>query len=290
MSTPHSIPMATADQRLYDVLALLERGVTALLTGDGFAAYLRAMARFPTYSVRNVALIHAQRPDATHVAGYRTWQTLGRQVRRGERGIRILVPHRRPVAAEERQEEPEAEQRAVVSGFGVASVFDIAQTEGEPLPTPLAPRPLAGDSALAGWLWEQLAAFLVGDGVSLARYALDRGNGVYWPAYRRIVVNADLPGDHAVKTLAHECAHHVAVTRGLARRDGRRGDAEVIAEGAAFVVLAHVGLDTGGYSFPYVAGWAGERATLAHNLEAIHATAATIIAAIEAQAAEAVAA
>ncbi len=289
MSAPHAIP-TTADQRLRDVLALLERGVTALLTGDGFAAYLRAMARFPAYSARNVALIHAQRPDATHVAGYRAWQTLGRQVRRGERGIRILVPYHRAVAAEERQGEHEGEQQAEVGGFGVASVFDTAQTDGAPLPAPPAPRPLVGDSALASWLWERLAAFLVAEGVSLARYALDRGNGVYWPVYRRIVVNAALPGDQAAKTLAHECAHHVAVTRGLDRLDGSRGDTEVIAEGAAFVVLAHVGLDTGDYSFPYVAGWVHERTALARNLEAIRATAATIIDAVDAHAVDAVAA
>lgn len=290
MSAPHTTPMTTADQRLRGVLALLERGVADLLTGDGFTAYLRAMARFPTYSARNVALIHAQRPDATRVAGYRAWQTLGRQVRRGERGICILVPHCITVADDARQEEPEAERRTMVGGFGVASVFDIAQTDGAPLPTPPAPRPLGSDSALAGWLWARLAAFLSAEGVSLARYVLDRGNGVYWPAYRRIVVSADLPGDHAAKTLAHECAHHVALTRAFDRIDGQRTDAEVLAEGAAFVVLAHVGLDTGAYSFPYVAGWAHERTVLVRNLDAIRATAATIIDAVEAHAVDAVAA
>src|SRR4051812_38271582 len=89
------------DDRLRSVLDLLERGVTDLLDSDGFAAYLRTMARFPAYSARNVALIHLQRPDATHVAGYRAWQGLGRQVRRSEKGIRILVPYRPTVTEDE---------------------------------------------------------------------------------------------------------------------------------------------------------------------------------------------
>src|SRR4051794_3767880 len=88
---------SAGDEPLRGVLDLLERGVADLLNSEGFAAYLRTMARFPAYSARNVALIHLQRPDAMNVAGYRAWQGLGRQVRRGEKGIRILVPHRRTV-------------------------------------------------------------------------------------------------------------------------------------------------------------------------------------------------
>src|SRR5215218_5239024 len=140
------------DERLAAVLATLERGVEAMLTSDGFAAYLRAMARFPGYSARNVALIHAQRPDATRVLGYRAWQALGRQVRRGERGIRLLAPYRRTIGDTKGEGDEAGDERAtVITGFGVATVFDIAQTDGEPLPAPTAPRLLAGDSPAAAW-------------------------------------------------------------------------------------------------------------------------------------------
>lgn len=265
-------------ERLSAALALLEDGVEALLDGPGFAAYLRTMARFHQYSARNVALIHAQRPDATRVAGYRAWQALGRQVRKGEQGIRILAPHRRSVAY---GDAPEDEPVEVVTGFGVATVFDISQTDGDPLPAPPAPAALAGSSDTGARLAGRLAAVLVAEGVRVSRADTGRANGCYVPRLRRIVLHRDLDGDQAVKTLAHETAHHVAVTRAVASHGLSRADAETIAEGAAYVVLHHAGLDAGGYTFAYVARWAEDRAVLARNLEAIRLTAHTVIAALD---------
>ncbi len=267
------------DERLAATLALLDEGIAATLTSDGFAAYLRTLARFPTYSARNVALIHRQRPDATRVAGYRAWQSLGRQVRRGERGLRILVPYRH-AAPTDREDATDAKRATTIAGFGVATVFDLAQTDGEPLPVPTAPRPLAGDSAPARRLWVRLAAFLAGEGVTLTRRAFGEGNGVYFPLTRLIIVRADLSDEQAAKTLAHECAHHVALIHALGAHGASRADAETIAEGAAFATLARYGIDTGDYSFPYVAAWAADRAVVTRNLVAIRETAATLIAAI----------
>jgi len=224
-----------AQERMVAALVLLDAGIGAIVDGASFRAYLATLARFPTYSARNVALIHAQRPDATRVAGYRAWQALGRQVRKGERGIRILAPYRRADAP--------------------------------------APHLLAGASDAGTWLWDRLAAFLVAEGLALIREETGRANGYYAPARRRVAVHARLSGDQATKTLAHECAHHVAG----ARAGVNSADAETIAEGAAFVVLAHYGIDASGYTFPYVARWAADRATLTRNLEAIRATAYTLI-------------
>jgi hypothetical protein len=271
-----------SDERLAAVLATLERGIEAMLTSDGFAAYLRAIARFPTYSARNVALINAQNPNASRVLGYRAWQTLGRQVRRGERGIRILAPYRRTLTPDD-GEEATAERTTAITGFGVATVFDIAQTDGEPLPAPTAPQLLAGDSPVASWLWDRLAAFLADEAVPLDRRPLAQGYGVYFPVIRRVAVLVGLDGDQATKTLAHECAHHVALTRAIGRHEASRADAETIAEGAAFAVLARYGLDSGDYSFPYVAAWAADRAVLARNLATIRETAVILIAAVEGQ-------
>jgi antirestriction protein ArdC len=269
------------DERLAATLALLDEGIAATLTSDGFAAYLRTLARFSTYSARNVALIHRQRPDATRVAGYRAWQTLGRQVRRGEHGLRILVPYRHAATPPDGEDATDAERTTTISGFGVVTVFDLAQTDGEPLPAPTAPQPLVGDSALARWLWVHLAAFLAGEGVTLARRSLSEGNGVYFPLTRLVVVRSCLSDEQAAKTLAHECAHHVALTRAIGAHGASRADAETIAEGAAFATLARCGIDTGDYSFPYVAAWAADRAVVTRNLAAIRETAATLIAAIE---------
>jgi len=261
-----------AQERMAAALALLDAGIGAIVDGASFRAYLATLARFPTYSARNVALIHVQRPDATRVAGYRAWQALGRQVRQGERGIRILAPYRR-VLAEDDEATAAGDGGALVTGFGVATVFDLAQTEGTPLAEAPAPHLLAGASDAAAWLWDRLATFLAAEGIALAREETGRVNGYYAPALRRVAVHARLTGDQAAKTLAHECAHHVAG----ARAGARGADAETIAEGAAFVVLHHFGLDAGGYTFPYVARWATDRATLTRNLETIRATAYTLI-------------
>jgi antirestriction protein ArdC len=265
--------------RLAAALALLEQGVTTLLTDDAFAAYLRTLARFHQYSARNVLLIHCQRPDATRVAGYRAWQALGRQVRRGEHGIRILAPHRRLLPLAE-TDPADTERLEIITGFGVVTVFDIAQTDGAPLPTPPVPQLLAGDTPVAIWLWNRLAIFLAAEGVNLTRAALPQGLGCYLPLRRQVVVAASLTDVQAAKTLAHECAHHVALTVRLDHLAGPRADAETIAEGAAFVLLAHYGLDTSAYTFPYVAGWAADRAVLARNLAAIRTTAARLIDAV----------
>ncbi len=261
-----------AQERLAAALALLDAGIGAIVDGASFRAYLATLARFPAYSARNVALIHVQRPDATRVAGYRAWQALGRQVRQGERGIRIIAPYRR-VLAEDDEATAAGDGGALLTGFGVATVFDLAQTEGAPLDEAPAPHLLAGASDAGTWLWERLAAFLAAEGLALIREETGRANGYYAPARRRVAVHARLDGDQATKTLAHECAHHVAG----ARAGVNTMDAETIAEGAAFVVLHHFGLDAGGYTFPYVARWAADRATLTRNLEAIRATAYTLI-------------
>ena len=124
-----------AQERMQQALALLEDGIAGILDSDSFAGYLRAMSRFHHYSAHNVALILAQRPDATRVAGYRAWQQLGRQVRKGEKGLVILVPLVSRVKGDGDTEADEQDER-VVTRFGVGYVFDVAQADGEPLPEP----------------------------------------------------------------------------------------------------------------------------------------------------------
>ena len=262
-----------AQERMQQALGLLEAGIAAILDSESFAGYLRAMARFHRYSAHNVALILAQNPDATHVAGYRAWQQLGRQVRKGEKGLVILVPLVSRVKGDGDAEADEPDER-VVTRFGVGYVFDIAQTDGEPLPEPPAVEAIAGATDRGAALWEALAGWLTAQGVALEVRDCGRPNGSYAPATRTIVVHERLVGtDQATKTLAHEAAHFVAEHRCSLPRE----DAETVAEGAAYVVLHHFGLDTSGYSFPYVARWAEDKAVLRRNLEAIREVAAAIV-------------
>jgi len=261
------------DGKMQAVLATLERGIAAILDSDAFARYLTALARFHMYSPKNVALIHAQNRDATRVAGYRAWQTLGRQVRKGERGIRIVVPYRARIA----QEEESGQDVQIVTGWGVGHVWDVAQTEGEPLAMPPIHGALTGDATVAEIVREELTQWLHGQGVTLVRKETGRANGYYLPRAREIAIHQDLTGLRALKTLVHEAAHFAADHCGGVRWE----DAETVAEGAAYTVLSHFGLDTSGYSFGYVAHWARDMAVVRRNLAAIHAVAHRLIVAIE---------
>jgi len=272
-------PMAATPDRdtmgspqIRDVLATLERGIAATLTSDGFAHYLRAMSRFPTYSPNNVALIHAQRPDAIRVAGYRAWQVLGRQVRKGERGIRIIAPCRTRVETEE-----QGLRTTIITGFTVRTVFDFAQTEGDPLPVPPIHGALVGDATMTDVVRTELVAWLKSQGATVTRTDTGRANGYYLPRTREIAVHRDLVGLREVKTLVHEAAHFVADHCGNVKWE----DAETVAESAAYVTLAHFGLDTSGYSFGYVAHWAREMTVFRRNVAAIQQTAQQLIVAIE---------
>ena len=109
--------------RLDEALRQLEAGIDAILESDGYQRYLAAMGRFHRYSYGNILLILAQQPGATRVAGYRRWQALGRQVRRGERGITIITPR-----FSQEKDPDSGEKREVLAGFGTGTVFDIAQT------------------------------------------------------------------------------------------------------------------------------------------------------------------
>jgi len=126
------------EDRLQTALQSLEQGIDSIRTSESFAAYLTTMARFHSYSSSNVALILLQRPDATRVAGYKKWQELGRQVKKGEKGIAILVPHtrrfrREPDESEERGEDEPQRGSTTVSSFGVGSVFDgLSRDLGRP--------------------------------------------------------------------------------------------------------------------------------------------------------------
>jgi antirestriction protein ArdC len=261
------------EERLKDALQTLEHGIDSILSSEEFASYLQTLARFHSYSFGNVLLIRAQRPDATRVAGYRKWLELGRQVKKGEQGIKILVPykHKGPIA-----EEAEGHS-VVVRGFGVGTVFDVSQTEGDPLPDPPAVERIDGASDRGMRLLVDLLDYLELQNVPVARENTKPANGYFDPRRRHVALDVDLDGDQATKTLTHEACHVMAGhTLGMNSQD-----VETVAESTAFVVLSHYGIDSSGYIFPYVAGWAQDRATLKRNLGAVQGTAHRIIVELE---------
>lgn len=153
----------------------------------------------------------------------------------------------------------------------------MAQTEGEPLPEPPAAQEIREATDAGAALYGALETYVTDQGLTVVREELRRGKGYYEPQRKRIGVDSRLAGDHATKTLAHETAHFVADHHGWMPS----ADVETVAESAAYVVLQHYGIDSSGYTFGYVAGWAADQTVLKRNLAAIQQTAHAIISGIE---------
>ncbi|MBN9392194.1 MAG: hypothetical protein J0I20_29420 [Chloroflexi bacterium] len=243
--------------RIEGLVQQLEQGVASIQSSDDFKRWLKVASRFHTYSLNNQLLILFQFPTATRVAGYRTWQSLGRQVVKGAKGISILAP--RPY---ERVVEDKANgTQEIVKGisFRTVSVFDISQTEGEALPN-ITPGQLQGGEGEE--LYKRLDGLAEAEGLKVTHYDLqgegaeeDTGyNGYYLPGSKIIYVKRAAQVQ-MVKTLAHELGHHFDAGREASSRDER----ETVAEAVAFIVASYYGIDTTAYTFPYVAGWAAKR-------------------------------
>src|SRR5918911_2476956 len=156
----HAQWQAQRDERMSTLMQQLEAGVEAIQTSEDFKRYLRTAAAFHTYSPNNVLLILAQKPEATRVAGYKTWQTLGRQVKKGERAIYIFAPHPYRVTTEDETGEEQTHEGLT---FRTVPVFDISQTEGDPILTLEAPT-LTGDAGQE--TYAALVAFAACEGLT----------------------------------------------------------------------------------------------------------------------------
>ncbi|CAN5141244.1 hypothetical protein BH11ACT1_BH11ACT1_07700 [soil metagenome] len=257
--------------------------VEELTSSSAWLRMLQVAARFPDYSPSNVLLIAVQRPDATRVAGLRTWNSLGRRVRKGEHGIAILAPcvyRKRDVegptparaapeaaqlvgnGADARAGLDDATTRRELRGFRVVHVFDVTQTDGEPLPE-VAPELLVGPAP--DHLWERLAGLAEADGYRIERGPCGGANGYTWFAQRLVRIRDDVDPAQAVKTLAHEIGHihadHENRFPDYATDRACRGEAEIEAESIAYIVTSAAGLESPGYSVPYIAAWAPDDAT-----------------------------
>ncbi len=221
------------------LLARLEAEILELRTSPAWTRYLRAQACFHRYSPRNVLLISMQAPNATSVAGFHTWRSLDRQVRKGERGISILAPLLKRDEALDSQ----------VVGFRWVKVFDISQTDGAPLPSPVTLLEGHGPEGLLERL--ELAAAALG--FSLTFESLPDGvNGECRWARSVIAIEPTNDRLQQAKTLAHELGHVL-----LHRQEPDRSRAEIEAEAVAYVVLAAAGADAAPYSAGYLSSWLG---------------------------------
>lgn len=264
------------EDKLASLFARLEEGLTRTLESGNWRDILLTQSRFRHYSFQNTVLIRIQRPDATRVAGYKAWQALGRQVRKGEKAIEILAPVRKKREIE--SESGDKEKVYALAGFRSASVFDLSQTDGDELP-PLESPLKGGDAGMV----DRLVEFSLENGVPVRFEGALGANG--YCRYRNgvpveIVVDPLLPELHRAKTLAHEVTHSLMHGDDDYRIHTKKSLLELEAESVAYLVGSAFGLDTSGYSFPYIACWQETEDALA-NLKAsgerIRRTAALVI-------------
>ena len=235
--------MKPTDRRS-DLLIQLSEGISSLTTSDRWLRHLNCQSRFHRYSFGNAVLIAAQFPQANQIAGFHAWKKLGRRVRKGEKAIWILAPM---VARWATGDGPEDGRD--IRGFKYVPVFDISQTEGEDLPAVCDKLSGDGPSDCLTRLTDVAGSI----GYSVERTALPEGlNGDCAFSLRRIRVEARNSPAQQVKILAHEIAHAL-----LHQGQADRPLAELEAESTAYVVCRCLGLDTGAYTFGYVAIWAG---------------------------------
>lgn len=252
----------------HELLGQLTEGIGRLTSSATWERHLEIQSRFHHYSASNVLLIAAQRPDATRVAGFTAWRRLDRFVRRGERAIWILAP----MVVRSAPGEADDEERRV-RGFKFVPVFDLSQTDGEALSS-VCDR-LGGEDP--GGCYAALCRVAASVGFSVEDHDF-RGasNGDCTHATRRIRVEVANAPAQRVKTLAHELGHAL-----LHERVESRALAELEAESTAFVVCRALGIDSGCYSFGYVATWAGGGeaaiAGIKSSCEQIQRAAATIL-------------
>ena len=289
-------------EKLKEITASIEQGIQDLFQSDKYAEYLRTMSRFHSYSVRNTILIHMQRPDATAVAGFNAWKKkFQRNVKKGEKGITILAPTPFKKKIEEKKLDPVTkspmldhdgnvimeEKEVEIPLFRPVKVFDVSQTEGKPLPQ--LSSPLTGEVQNYEIFMEALRRTSPVP-IAINPIREEGVDGFLDLDARDITVKEGMGQMQTVRTTIHEIAHavlHLKEQNRLSATAGTeqetkpkdRNTKEVEAESVSYAVCQYFGLQTGEYSFGYIAGWSSEKSLpeLKASLETIGRTANQLI-------------
>ena len=279
------------EEKMSEIQERLMAGTKEIYESGKWAEYISVMSKLSHYSINNCILIASQCPHASYVCGYKKWNEFNRNVVKGESGIMIFAPIKGKVETEEPKFDENArpvlnEDGTQQSGkvtreyktFRPCYVFDLSQTEGDPLPT------LATRLEESVEDYETLKNILIS--VSPVPVSFEEvpgeANGFYSPTEMRIVVQDGMPELQTIKTMLHEIAH---ATYGHGGKDDKwdKESREIQAESTAFWVAGMLGLDTGDYSFGYITGWSKDRevSELKENLELIKNTANDLVTKIE---------
>lgn len=279
------------------IIEQLEKGVSEVFDSEQYKQYLQVMSKFHSYSYNNILLIAMQCPGATMVAGYESWQRLfKRHVSKGEKAIKILAPCPYKKVIMQDVTDPITHQplknsngevikekvQITIPAFRPVSVFDVSQTEGEPLPEMATVQELIGE--VDGFndmqeILENMAPCAV-----YHKEIEGTAKGYYSPVDNQIVIKNGLSQQQEIKTLIHEIAHSLLHnSEKMKDKKISRNDMEVQAESVAYTVCSALGIDTSDYSFGYIAGWSKgkEIKELKNALDLICDTASTMIFHIE---------
>ena len=288
------------EKQLKEISERLEQGVKEIFTSERYTEYLNTMSKFHNYSFNNTLLITMQKPEATLVAGYQAWQKkFNRHVKRGEKGIQIIAPApirekqeiekidpvtKEPVIGDDGQPETEIVEM-VIPRFRVTTVFDVSQTEGEPIAELEVPE-LTGSVQFYDTFMEALQNI---SPVPIRMMNVEGdAKGYYHQTEKYIAIKEDMSNVQTMKTGVHEVSHALLHDREVMDAEGVLKDQttkEVEAESIAYIVCNHFGLDTSEYSFTYIASWCESRdmKALKASMDTIRKTSAEIIGNIEEQ-------
>ena len=288
------------EKQLKEISERLEQGVKEIFTSERYTEYLNTMSKFHNYSFNNTLLITMQKPEATLVAGYQAWQKkFNRHVKRGEKGIQIIAPTpvrekqeiekidpdtQEPIIGEDGQPETEVVEM-IIPRFRVATVFDVSQTEGEPIAELEVPE-LTGSVQFYDTFMQALQSI---SPVPIRMMNVEGdAKGYYHQTEKYIAIKEDMSNVQTMKTGVHEVSHALLHDREVMDAEGVLKDQttkEVEAESIAYIVCNHFGLDTSEYSFTYIASWCESRdmKALKASMDTIRKTSAEIIGNIEEQ-------
>ena len=290
----------TEKQKVQEITEKLEQGIKELFESEKYKTYLNTMSKFHNYSFNNTMLIAMQKPDATLVAGFKAWQkNFDRHVKKGEKGIRILAPAPYKIKEERDKIDPvtqellldkdgnpqKEEVEITIPAFRAVSVFDVAQTDGKPIPE-LAAKELLSD--VEGYQDMIRAVEAISPvPIELEEIAGD-SKGYYDREAKRIAVQENMSESQTLKTMIHEVVHSKLHSKEVEQDEQMKKDRntkEVEAESIAYTVCQHFGVDTSDYSFGYIAGWSSGRDTkeLRASMDTIRRTASELITGIEEQ-------
>ena len=282
------------EQQMKEITQRLEQGVKELFTSEKYTEYLKTMSQFHNYSFNNTLLIAMQKPDATLVAGYQAWQKkFKRQVKKGEKGIQIIAPA--PIREKEEVEkfdpvtnepilrpdgQPETEEVVhTIPRFRLATVFDISQTYGEPLPELETPELMGSVENFEIFM----QAIREVSPVPIRFDEIESGaKGYYSNVNKETVIQEGMSESQTMKTAVHETTHAKLHDRDIMEELGEKKNQmtrEVEAESVAYTVCQYFGLDTSDYSFPYIAGWSSsvDMKELRDSMDTIRKTAGEFI-------------